>query len=375
MELSLQNARRRNLLLAGCLIVAALVIFQAVELWLANRWVNSGDLHLVQRGAALVPNNASAWDDLGHLRQWSLSDSDLPGAIADYRKALRDDPLGAHYWMDLASAQEASGNESGADDAFMHAQAVYPDSAEVAFYYGNLLLRQQEYSPAFTALRRAVREDPSLLPLAISRAWRATSDASEIINQLLPASVTSYTKAMDYFAAIHQCDAALVVWSRLVNSKTALPLPSAFPLVDELIDENRSVDARRVWLQAASAANRPASYASDSSSVWNGDFAEDFAGGGLGWRWIPTRGIYPSFEARPPQSGVRAFRLDFNGGSNVDLAGPYEYVPVSPGRLYHFHALMRTDAITTESGPRFSISDPNHPGVVSVLTNNFTGTH
>ncbi|MGH9685945.1 MAG: tetratricopeptide repeat protein [Candidatus Acidiferrales bacterium] len=375
MELSLKSARNRNLLLAGSVFLAALMIFQAGELWLASRWIDSGDLQRVERGAKLIPSDASAWDKRGHLRQWNLSNSDLPGAIADYRRALRDDPLAAHYWMDLASAEEASGDVLAAKDAFMHAQAVYPDSAEVSFYYGNFLLRQQEYSPAFAALRKAVREDSSLLPLAISRAWRATSDANEIIDHLLPVRVTSYLKAIDYFASIHQCDAALVIWTRLANSKTAVPLPSVFPLVDELISENRSADARRIWLQAASNANQPGGYASESSSMWNGDFAEDFTGGGLGWRWNLLPGIDVSFEAPPPEGRGRALGLEFNGGSNVNLAGPYEYVPVSPAQPYHFHALMRTDAITTESGPRFSISDPSHPGVVSVLTDNFTGTH
>lgn len=375
MELSLANARHRNFVTAGSVVFAVLLTFHAVQLWIANRWINSGDLHLVERGAALIPDDDSAWDNLGHLRQWSLSDSDLPGAIADYRRALRDDPLAAHYWMDLASAYEASGDDSGAGDAFKHAQAVYPDSAEVAFYYGNFLLRQQEYTPAFAALRRAVRGDPSLLPLAISRAWRATSDAHLIVDQLLPPNINSYLQAIDYFAAIHECDAALAVWSRLADSKTAVALPSTFPLFDELITENRSPDARRVWLQATSSAKLSDGYATEDSVVWNGDFANDLAGGGLGWRWDPLSGIYLSFEAPPSQSGVRALRLDFNGGSNVDLAGPYEYVPVVPARAYHFHALMRTDAITTESGLRFSISDQSHPGVVSVLTDNFTGTH
>jgi hypothetical protein len=48
---------------------------------------------------------------------------------------------------------------------------------------------------------------------------------------------------------------------------------------------------------------------------------------------------------------------------------------VDAGRSYHFHALLRTDQISTESGPRFSISDPNHSGAVNVLTDNLTGTH
>jgi hypothetical protein len=36
---------------------------------------------------------------------------------------------------------------------------------------------------------------------------------------------------------------------------------------------------------------------------------------------------------------------------------------------------MRTEAITTESGMRFSVIDPNHNGALSVLTDNFTGSH
>lgn len=375
MEISLASPRHRNVLLAVCILIAAALIFQAVELWLENRWINSQNLALAARGAALIPDDGEAWDNLGHLRQWNLTAPDFAGAIADYRKALHEDPHAAHYWMDLASVDEASGNDSGAAGAFAHAQAAYPDSAEVAFYYGNFLLRQGDYTAAYAQLRRAARGDRSLLPLAISRAWRANGDANRIIDQLLPQSASSYLQAIDYFAAIHQCDAALAVWDRLADSKMAVTLPSTFPLIDELIGEDRSVDARRAWLQAIAGARLPESHAPKSSLIWDGHFAEDFAGGGLGWRWTPQPGIYLSFEAAPPQGGSRSVRLDFNGGSNVDLAGPYEYVPVEPERAYHFHALMRTDVITTESGPRFSISDPNHRGAVNVVTENFTGTH
>ncbi len=52
-----------------------------------------------------------------------------------------------------------------------------------------------------------------------------------------------------------------------------------------------------------------------------------------------------------------------------------QYVPVEPRRTYHFHAYMRTSEITTESGMRFSILDPNHRDAVNVLTENFVGSH
>jgi tetratricopeptide (TPR) repeat protein len=374
MEISLAKAGHRNTLLAGCILIAAALSFQAIEVWLADHWIHSHDARVVERGAALIPSNGVAWDNLGHLRQWSLSEPDLPGAIDAYRKALRDDPRSAHYWMDLASVDEAAGNDSGAADAFVHAQAVYPDSAEVAFFYGNFLLRQQNYSQGFKELRRAVQGDSSLLPLAISRAWRATGDAGEIIHQLLPPNVNDYFRAIDYFASIQQCDAALSVWAKLAAFENSVPLRSSFPLLDELIRENRGDDARRVWLQAVFRAGLSRSNPAGSSLVWNGDFAEDLTGGGLGWRWDAIPGAYLSFAAAPAHAGARALRLDFNDGSNVNLNGPYEYVPVAPRQSYHFRALMRTDQITTESGPRFWIADPNHQGAVHVATDNFTGT-
>jgi len=361
--------------LAASILIAAIMIFQAGELWLANHWVASGNVALMERGAALIPSDGSGWDALGHARLWTFSDFDLAGAMADYQKALHDDPRAAHYWMDLASAYELSGEDSKAADAYAHAQQVYPESAEVAFYYGNLLLQQQDYPAAFVQLRRAVSGDRSFLPLAISRAWRATGDASLILGQLLPARADAYKQAIDYFASIRQTDAALAVWSRLVALKSEVPLRSAFPLFDELIGENRSADARRIWPEALALAGTPEDGRRGDSLIWNGDFADEFTDGGLGWRWDPLPGVYLSFDSPPPQGTGRSLRMDFNDGSNVDLSEPYEYVPVSPATSYHFRAMMRTDEITTESGLHFGISDPNNPNAVNVATGNFIGTH
>lgn len=362
-------------MLAGSILIAALVVFQAGELWLANHWVASGNLALMERGAALIPSDGSSWDALGHARQWTFSDFDLWGAIADYERALRDDPRAAHFWMDLASAYELSGQDSRAGDAYARAQQVYPASAEVAFYYGNFLLQRQDYPAAFAQLRRAVSGDRSFLPLAISRAWRATGDSSLILEQLLPKRADAYDQAIDYFASIHQGDAALVVWSRLVGLRAVVPLPSTFPLFDELIRENRSADARRIWPEALALAGAADNRTGDDSLVWNGDFSEEFTDGGLGWRWDPVPGVYLSFDSPPPRGSGRSLRMDFNDGSNVDLSEPYQYVPVNRATSYHFHAMMRTDGITTESGLHFGISDPNNPNAVYAVTENFIGTH
>ena len=375
MEIPLEDQGRRRIALAVSLVISAVLIFEAGEIWLASRRLDSEKLTIMERGAALLPGDGSAWDRLGRLRQWDFMDSDLPGAIEDYRKAVRDDPRSAHFWMDLASAYESSGDDARAREAYQQATSVYPASAEVAFHYGNFLLREQQYPEAFQELQRAVRTDPTLLPLVISRTWRSSEDVDELLNSVLPANADAYLQTLDFFASIHQAQPALVVWRRLLSLGKPFPLPRVFPFLEELIREDRADDARRAWREALAAAGLPHDDPSNNNLVWNGNFAQDFGNGGLDWRWTPQMGISIEVDFEPAPNGSHAIRMDFGGGSNLNLDGPSECVPGEPNHVYHFHAYMRTEAITTESGMRFSVIDPNHNGALSVLTDNFTGSH
>jgi tetratricopeptide (TPR) repeat protein len=375
MEIPLEDERRRRVALAVSVVISAVLIFQAGEIWLASRRLDSEKLTLMERGAALLPGDGSAWDRLGRLRQWDFIDSDLPGAIEDYQKAVRADPRSAHFWMDLASAYEASGDGARAREAYRQAKSVYPASAEVAFHYGNFLLREQQYPEAFREFHEAARSDPTLLPLVISRTWRSSEDVDELLNSVLPANADAYLQTLDFFASIHEAQPALVVWGRLLSLGEPFPLPRVFPFFEELIREDRADDARRAWREALAAAGLPHDDPSNNNLVWNGNFARDFGNGGLDWRWTPQMGVSIEVDFEPAPNGSHAIRMDFGGGSNLSLDAPSEYVPVDPKRAYHFHAYMRTEAITTESGPRFSVIDPNHTGVLNVLTDNFTGSH
>jgi tetratricopeptide (TPR) repeat protein len=374
MEIPLGSARRRAALLAVSLAAAVIISFQAARLWLASHWIESEKREHMERGAALEPGNGDAWDRLGHLLQWDFADPDLPRAIEDYKKAVAADPLSAHYWIDLATAYEASGDDARAQQAYARARAVYPQSAEVAFHYGNFLLREQKYSEANGELQQAVRADPTLLPLAISRTWRATEDVQPLLDQMLPADQDAYLQAIDFFASIHKLDPALAVWQRLLALRKPFALPRTFSFFDELIREDRSDDARRVWRDAVAAAGLPHDAPASQSVMWNGNFAREPLNGGLDWRWGSVPGVSIEIDSSPAPSGSRSLRLDFNGGRNVSLEVPAQYVPVEPGRSYHFHASMRTAQITTESGMRFSITDPNHSNAVNLLTENFTGS-
>jgi tetratricopeptide (TPR) repeat protein len=374
MDFSLERARQKTALLIVTFALSAVVIFQATEIWLADHQIHSNNGDQMERGAALLPGDGHAWDLLGHYYQWDFLHSDLPRALADYQHAVRDNPWSADYWMDVASASEASGDEAGAERAFERAQAVYPSSGEVAFHYGNFLLRQQEYPEAYAQLRRAVVADRALLPVVISRVWRSSEDVNQLLDQALPPDIDAYSQALDFFGSIHQAEPALAVWQRMRKLGRFIPLQQTFPLMDELIREDRAEDARRVWSEALAMAGLPNQEPARESRIWDGSFGTDFANGGLGWRWDSPPGASIDFDFQAGPNGSRVVRLDFTGGENVNLDAPFQYVPVEPNHRYHFHAALRTEDITTESGMRFELVDPHHAGAVDVVSDNFTGS-
>ncbi|HEX4001798.1 MAG TPA: tetratricopeptide repeat protein [Candidatus Acidoferrales bacterium] len=374
MEISLEGAGRKTTVLIAGVAVFAILAIQASELWLGDYRIHSNNIDQMERGAALLPGDAQAWDLLGHYYQWDFTHSDVPRALEDYRHAVRDNPLDADYWIDVASASEATGDDADARQAFTRAQAAYPASAEVDFYYGNFLLRQQEYPAAYAQLRRAAVADPKLLPVVISRVWRANEDVNQMLDQVLPANVDAYVDALDFFCAGHRADEALMVWERMRQLGKPIQLDEAFPLMDELIHEDRAEEATRAWREALMAAGLPNEGPTGGSLIWNGNFKQEFAEGGLGWRWDSPGDTSIDFDSQAGPNGSRAVRLDFTGGANIAIDAPYEYVAVAPNQRYHFHASMRTEDITTESGMRFAIADPNHADAVNVVTDGVTGT-
>ncbi|MGH9736335.1 MAG: tetratricopeptide repeat protein [Candidatus Acidiferrales bacterium] len=375
MEVAVESSKARRVAFAGCVIVAAFLIAQVAWVWRANADIDAQDPRSIARGAHLIPGNAEAWDRLGRFRQWNFASSDPAGALRDYQRAVRDLPLSSYYWIDLAIAYEQTGNVGKANDAFQRAGAEYPTSAEVAWQYGNFLLRQHQVRNGLDEVHRAVSVDPALTPLAISRVWFSTNDVNVLLDRALPATVAAYFQALDFFLSRHDADSGLVVWNRLVALNQRFALATSFPLLDALISGDRQADTTKVWLEAIRASGSTYEPPLVSSLIWNWRFADPFTNGGLGWRWDSPVGVEINFDQPRIAVPARSVRLDFGGGNNTDLDAPFEYVAVQPNTVYRFTAYLKTEAISTESGIRFAISDPNHGGAVDVTTDNLIGTN
>ena len=364
----------RWLLLFGTLLVAATLAVPSGKNWLAEKWARSPQPENWLRAAQLESGNAEHWYRLGRYRQLDFEHMDPALAIFYYRRALAIDRRSATFWMDLAGAYETAGDTAQAHVAFETAKSVYPISGEVAWRYGNFLLRQGQLPEAFAEIRRAVTTDHKLATLATSRCWRSSRDIERVLDQALPAETPVYLQALDFVVAEREDDAALAVWKRLMALHPSFELGRAFLLIDELIQRDRLDDAKRVWQEALGTAGWSQPELLSGSLVWDGGFEGNFANGGFGWREKDVEGVTIDFDTEVRHAGTRSLRVTFGGTANVSLEAPYQFVPVEPNRRYRFAAYLRTEGISTDSGVRFWIFDPKRPGYLNVLTPSLIGS-
>lgn len=374
MKISLETARARWSFLVGILLVAGGVIFLAGKVWLAARWGASLDPDRMLRAATLEPTNADYWDRLGFYEKWDFDRRDLRRVVLYEERATEADPRSDTYWMDLADAYEAIGQPTHAREAFERAQSAHPISSDVAWRYGNFLLRHDDFSDAFAELRRALVTDPNLTVEAVSECVKASDDLPRILTEVLPNQNRYYLMALKYFLTQHQTDAALTVWDQLRSQKPTAQMAELVPLINELIAQERIEDALKVWQQALEATGWPQDERGGSSLVFNGGFEHDLLNGAFDWREDSIAGAAFSSDSSVVYAGARALRITFDGSANLDFQNLWQYSPVEPNHRYHFAAFLRLEEISTDSGIRFAIRDAFHPDSLQILTPNLVGS-
>lgn len=375
MKIPLEGAAARWLFLVGIFLIAGSFALAAGKVWLAANWSASSDPDLWLRAANLEPTNADYWHRLGSYEKWDFKHGDLRQAAVYYQRATEANPRSDTSWMELAAAYEALGQTAHARDAFEKAQSSHPISSEVAWRYGNFLLRQGDIFEAFAEIRRALVTDPNLTVVGVSECLKASKDLPRILTEVLPAENRYYLMALDYFLSQHQTDPALTVWDRLLGLKQTFEMAQVLPLINELIGQNHVENAQRVWRQALRAASWPQDEGGNSSLIFNGGFEHDLLNGGFDWREVPISGAAFSFDSSVVHSGTRALRITFDGGANLDFQNLRQFLVVDARRRYHFAAYLRTEAISTDSGIRFAIYDASRPAALQIITSDFVGTH
>jgi hypothetical protein len=283
--------------------------------------------------------------------------------------SLSLDPRSAKTWLELASVYEDEGSLKAAREAFIRARNAYPRSPEVAWRYGNFLLRTGEAQTAVTEIYQAVQEDPKFGLQAFSTLQRLEPDVDSVLNRDLPHIPSVYLDILWGSYDDQRTDVSLKVWKLLFELRKTIPqgqVPEGyfqptrqtlFSLVDKLIHNGPISEAPRVWGEVLTFLHIPQPNDPPDSLVWDGGFETDITGGGFSWR-LPPLGSMVRYDRNIKHSGARSLRVKFDGRRNVDFHDVCQFILVSPQVEYDFSAWLRTDAITTNNGIFLRLNTP-----------------
>lgn len=375
MNVRFSRLSARLLVVCICVICFGALATAAGRMWMAAHLAGKRNPADWERATKIEPGNAAYWYQLGLYEEWDFEHGNVHEAILDFERGTRLNPRSYRLWAALASAYEASGQDQRARLAYQKAQAAFPVSAEMAWEFGSFLLRRGKPEQAAQEIRRALLNRPQLAASAVSQFWKAGVGIGTIFDDVLPARRKDYLSAFQYFVSQQDTDAALTSWGKVAGLGPKVPLHASLDFIGHLIDLHRVGDAERVWQQALHLAEMPGETQSGGSLVFNGGFERPLVNGGFGWRWIPAGGTGLDLVGDVTHGGSRSARVTFDGTANVDFRGLLQAVAVQPARQYSFSAYMRTDSISTDSGPRFVLRSCADPVQQFAKTPAMTGTH
>jgi tetratricopeptide (TPR) repeat protein len=374
MILRLSTSAERAAILAAAILFAAVLSFYSLRNALAQHYAGLQSVYGFQRATKIEPGDARNWYLLGRYWQYNLEDPDGRRAIDAYHASLAIDPHDADTWLDLATAEELEGDIPASRSAYLNAKKSYPLSPEVAWRFGNFLLRQGDLDSAFSEMRRAVDADPKRGAEALSRSLRVQPDVNKVLDSVIPHSPKIYLDIIFGLASEGQATDALKVWNRLVSLHPSFSMADAMPLVDSLRRKSLIPEATSVWLQAASLAGLTNLSSPPGSVLWDGSFESGVQGGAYAWL-IPTttKDVDLRIDTQEKHSGNHSLRITFDGRANLEFLGPCSYAPVQPSTAYLFSAWVHTREMTADQGLRFRLMSLGGAENSVVIMDDFRG--
>ncbi|MGA7925158.1 MAG: hypothetical protein WCA20_04070, partial [Candidatus Sulfotelmatobacter sp.] len=349
-EISLQQRTRSLLLLIGVgaasLLLAAETslsgIASSFETPTQGRWllaVDSDDPQLQYRLAQVYKNIGSA-ESVRHLR-----------------RATELSPYSRFYWSRLGSACESLNNRQCADQARERLVQLCPMVPSYHYDAAQIDLRAHRLDAAVAQFRRLLELDPTFAG-GIWSSLRTVLGPDLVFQKMLADSTDTMTKVgyVDFLSDLGDNDSAFRIWRLAVANPRPFPFSSAQPYLERLIGLGRIEEAASVWqdLEHLGIVRRPEEEEIDNL-VFNGDFEHLPLNAGFDWRWSGMTYLSVDFSAPGAYHGAHCLRVDFTVKRNNDYEPVYQIVPVLPNDTYTLEAYVRSEDITSDTGPSLRV--------------------
>ena len=347
---------KRVLILISVVAIASLTAIHILNLWRgvshSQRAFNQDQLLLA---AQIDLDNPDPFYRLSVLHQWDLRHMDLRKSNDYLQQAIKRTPLQQDYWLHLAAILQNMDQKEDSERALEKALLVFPTGYRGRWMAGNLLLQEgapEKALPHFSyILAHYPDESRSIYDL-----WEAVAkDSNFILEKLLPKDYPSLRQYLTYLYEEREKEKAQKVWKRIESLGYQPNREDTIRHIQFLITQGELKEAFLVWRTKVALEETP--IPTDGNLVNNPGFEiEKSLGSGFDWTISQTPGAEVSVDHSVAFEGKSSLKIRFNGRENIDFNHVYQWIPWKPHTDYHLKVKMKTEGVTTQSGPRMEVS-------------------
>jgi hypothetical protein len=375
MQIAIKTKVARWLLISVETAIFLVLVVWAGKAYLADALASRQTVYNLERAIKLDPSNADYHVRLGRVYEYNPPDLQPEKAEAQLRRAAHLDPFDPQAWLELAAALEFQGRIEEAGACLRQVNLLAPNLPTYQWPIANFYLLQGSVDEGFRHFRVVLAGTEQYDNNVFNLAWKATDDAGKILQEVIPERVTTEFSYLNFLLSQRRLDEAQAVWKRIVAGQQEFPPARSSPYIDSLIAARRADEAYQVWTDLQKKGLlRYSSLPSEKNLISNGDFEDELLNFGFDWRIVPLEGVYAGLDTSTYHSPSHALLVQFPGKENLHYHHVYQYVKVSPGQAYRLQAFMKSEGITTDSGPRLEVYDAYNPAALDKLTDDLTGT-
>jgi tetratricopeptide (TPR) repeat protein len=353
--MAIQLSNRRRWQLAVVLVpLACIYLFLAGAEFAASVFASGAQLPSLERAVRLSPGNADYRHRLG--RYFALVAGDPQSAIDSLRSAVALNPHDAHYWFDLAGADQVTGDLAGQRAALERALRAEPTAPDVAWEAANFFLIDGDVDRALREFHVVIENDDSLVDDALRACWRVRPDTDALLRDVVPARTDSLISFLALLKSKRETEAAIKTWDHLAQLHQKFQNRYLYDQVGYLIEVHRPDAAMSAWEQTADTLGLSAYLPTEDNLVVNGDFSLDILNGGFDWTYENRTGVEPLLDPSEFHQGHRSLSLTFEGPGITD-AGIQQLIPVHGATTYDFSAYYKSKEFEGAGGPQIVLRD------------------
>lgn len=369
-EIPLRSGRRRALVLAAAGGIAIILALSAMRFGIAYTLADSTNISMVQKALWLDRSNPDIQHRLGVL--YNQENTAPLKAVPWLRLSVQSDARRASHWVDLAWTCLAIADQACAQEAFQRAIHSAPDRPHVELEVSNYMLVTGNPGEAVRHVARYMQLDPQHSGSVLGPYFRAFGDSQPLWVALGKERDGNALQMilLDYLAKTGRADQVPAYWREFVHATSNFPMNETKELIEDLVNAKRYADAAQVWSDLQS----HGLITHDSRNlVFNGSFEHSSEVPAFDWYFPQYPYVKTALTTGTAHDGAHSLLVDYSVPDNTESTAAAELVPVHPNRSYSLSAYVHSDDVTSDSGPRLRVLDPECDRCVDADTANTIG--